>query len=181
MTESSARQLIGIAVPTLREMRMTMLACISGGQTGEADAVDALREAGFAGGPAVYAAFEQWLYENDARAAGDLTIEEFGDQSAKYFRDAGWGSVEFDPKSEDGVASLVMDQCWEADPRANDDNPSCHITTGMLAAFFGELAGYPVAVMETECRSSGGSHCKFLLGNSEMMEYKWEHLGTAED
>ena len=177
MTESSARQLIGIAVPTLREMRTTVLACISAGQAGEAGAVDALRAAGFAGGPAVYAAFEQWLSENSAGSAGELTIDEFGDRSAKYFRDAGWGLVEFDAKSEDGVASLVMDGCWEADPEANDDNPSCHITTGMLAAFFGQLAGYPVAVMETECRSSGGETCKFLLGNSEMMEYKWEHLG----
>jgi len=176
MTESSARQLIGIAVPTLREMRMTMLAGISAGQTDEADAVNALRSAGFAGGPAVYAAFEQWLAENDAGSAGELTIEEFGDRSAKYFRDAGWGSVEFDATSENGVASLMMDQCWEADPSANDVNPACHITTGMLAAFFGQLAGYPVAVMETECRSSGGSCCKFLLGNSEMMEYHWEHL-----
>jgi predicted hydrocarbon binding protein len=176
MTESSARQLIGIAIPTLREMRTTMLAVMSAGQTGEADAVDALREAGFAGGPAIYAAFEQWLAENDAGAAGDLTIEEFGDRSARYFRDAGWGSVEFDAESEEGVASLVMEQCWEADPEASDDNPSCHITTGMLASFFGQLAGYPVAVMETECRSSGGSRCKFLLGNSEMMEYRWEQI-----
>ena len=176
MTESSARQLIGIAVPTLREMRMTVLACISAGQSDDAAGVDALREAGFAGGPAVYAAFEQWLAENNAGSAGELTIDQFGDRSAKYFRDAGWGLVEFDANSEDGVASLVMDQCWEADPSANDDNPACHITTGMLAAFFGQLPGYPVAVMETECRSSGGERCKFLLGNSEMMEYHWEHL-----
>lgn len=174
-------RLIGIAIPTLKELRLTLLAQISAGRSDDAAAVDALREAGFAGGQAIFAAFEQWLAENGAGAAGDLTVEEFGDRAAKYFRDAGWGSVEFDGGSEDGVAVLSIDQCWEAGADENDDNPSCHITTGMLASFFGQVAGFPVAVMETECRSSGGNRCKFLLGNSEMMEYKWEHLGTAED
>jgi hypothetical protein len=47
---------------------------------------------------------------------------------------------------------------------------------GMLASFFGKLAGYPVSVMETECRSAGGDQCRFLLGNSEVMAYRWEKL-----
>ena len=166
-------RLIGIAIPTLKELRLTLLAQISAGQADDAAAVDALREAGFAGGPAIFAAFEQWLAENDAGSAGDLTVEEFGDRAAKYFRDAGWGSVEFDGESGEGVAALSIDQCWEADAKDNEDNPACHITTGMLASFFGQVAGYPVAVMETECRSAGGERCKFLLGNSEMMEYRW--------
>jgi hypothetical protein len=155
---------------------MTTLASISAGDTGDPDAVDSLREAGFVGGPSVYAAFEQWLAENDAEAAANLSIQEFGDRAAKYFRDAGWGSVDFDAASEEGVAVLSMSECWEADPKSGDDQPSCHITTGTLAAFFGELAGYPVAVMETECRSSGGNRCRFLLGNSEIMAYHWSRL-----
>jgi predicted hydrocarbon binding protein len=180
MTDGATRQLIGIAIPTLKQLRLTTLACISAGDSGDADAVDALREAGFAGGPAVYAAFEQWLEENNAGSAANLSIEEFGDRAAKYFRDAGWGLVEFDATSEQGVAVLSMSECWEADAKGEEAQPECHITTGMLAAFFGQLAGYPVAVMETECRSSGGQRCRFLLGNSEMMEYRWETLDKGE-
>src|SRR6476659_6732549 len=115
MTDAVTRELIGIAIPTLKSLRMQTLACISAGQTDDADAVDALREAGFAGGPAVYAAFEQWLVENNAGAAANLSIEEFGDRAAKYFRDAGWGLVDFDATSEEGVAVLTMSDCWEVD------------------------------------------------------------------
>ncbi len=173
MTDIAARQLIGIAIPTLKELRAATLA-------GAGDAVDALREAGFAGGPAVYDAFEQWLSETgeaDApHSATELTIDEFGDRAAQYFRDAGWGVVEFETMEDEGVAALSMDNCWESDPHGVDDEPSCHITTGMLAAFFGKLAGYPVAVMETECRSANGERCRFLLGNSEIMSYHWERI-----
>lgn len=176
MTDTAMRELIGIAVPTLKALRTQMLACISAGQSDDADAVDALREAGFGGGPAVYAAFEQWLVENNAGAAANLSIEEFGDHAAKYFRDAGWGLVDFDATSEEGVAVLSMSDCWEVDSSGYDVHPACHITTGTLAAFFGQLAGYPVAVMETECRSAGGQRCRFLLGSTEMMQYKWEQL-----
>jgi predicted hydrocarbon binding protein len=178
MTETAARQLIGIAVPTLRALRAATLACISAGPAGEADAVDALREAGFVGGAAVYEAFEQWVAETGAPvSAPDLEIEDFGDRVAHYFRDAGWGWVAFDSSSEESVASISMDDCWEADRSAGGSSPSCHITTGMLASFFGKLAGYPVAVMETECRSAHGERCRFLLGNAEVMAFKWEELG----
>jgi V4R domain len=181
MTEIATTQLIGIAVPTLRELRGTALACLSASATGEADAVDALREAGFAGGPAVFEAFEQWLAENgrgsdDSTRAADLTLAEFGKRAADYFRAAGWGIVEFEADKESGVAMLTMDGCWEADRSSQVAEPSCHVTTGMLAAFFGKLAGFPVAVMETECSSAGASACRFLLGNSEVMTYRWEQL-----
>lgn len=177
MTNGTARTLIGIAIPTLRELRAATLACISAGPAGEADAVDALREAGFAGGPAVYEAFEQWLVETDgSEQAADLTVEEFGERAARYFRDAGWGRVDFDSEIEEGVASISMEDCWEADQTAAGSSPSCHITTGMLASFFGKLAGYPVAVLETECRSANAERCRFLLGNAEVMAFKWEAM-----
>jgi predicted hydrocarbon binding protein len=177
MTDASARQLIGIAIPTLHELRAATLACISAGQAGEADAVEALRAAGFAGGWAMYEAFGQWLTESDGSAnAAELTIEEFGDRAARYFRDAGWGRVDFDATTEEGVASISMEDCWEAAAEAGLAAPSCHVTTGMLAAFFGKLAGYPVAVMETECRSANAERCRFLLGNSEVMAVKWAEL-----
>jgi predicted hydrocarbon binding protein len=150
---------------------------MSAGPAGEAHAVDALREAGFAGGPAVYEAFEQWLAESDGSAsAAELTIEEFGDRAAQYFRDAGWGRVEFDAEKEESVATLSMEDCWEVDRNDGRSTPSCHVTTGMLASFFGKLAGYPVAVMEIDCCSANGDRCRFLLGNAEMMAFKWEAM-----
>jgi predicted hydrocarbon binding protein len=178
-----ATQLIGIAIPTLRELRATTRACLSTDPAGEADAVDALRAAGYAGGQAVYEAFEQWLAEEETpaasgerRSAADLTLHEFGDRAARYFRAAGWGDIEFDADPNESVATLAMESCWEVDAAAEETTPSCHVTTGMLAAFFGRLAGYPVSVMETECCSTGAERCTFMLGNSDVMTFRWEEL-----
>ena len=180
---SRATQLIGIAIPTLRELRAAMLSCLAAGPGGDADGVNALRAAGYAGGEAVYDAFEQWLAEEESpaanavsRTAPELTLQEFGERAARYFHAAGWGLVEFDSEQEEGVATLAMGHCWEADSAAPETAPSCHMTTGMLAAFFGRLAGYPVSVMETECCSAGAERCRFLLGNTEVMAFKWEQL-----
>jgi len=183
MENGVASQLIGIAIPTLRELRATTLACLSSGPSGSADAVDALRAAGFAGGDAVYRAFELWLQETGAvpgasslPSAPDLALDEFAAHAADYFRAAGWGLVQFGSEDNDGVATVAVENCWETDPTGSEELPSCHLTTGMLAAFFGKLAGYPVAVMETECRSTGAGHCRFLLGNPEVMAFKWKGL-----
>jgi predicted hydrocarbon binding protein len=176
MAETGTTRLIGIAIPTLRELRGATLASLSASPSGEADAVDALREAGYAGGDAVYEAFETWLRELNSSAAPDLTLDEFGERAAEYFRAAGWGDVEFDSHQDDGIATLTIADCWEADRGAAEAAPSCHVTTGMLAAFFGRLAGYPVSVLETECCSTGAERCSFMLGNSDVMTFKWEQL-----
>jgi predicted hydrocarbon binding protein len=178
MTQSSTTHLVGVAIPTLRELRSAVLAS----STPEA-AVTALREAGFAGGEAVYAAFEQWLAESGATDgssgkadAGELTLEDFGEGTANFFRDAGWGEVAFSRDDDEGVAIVDIVNCWEATGGGAAAGRGCHITTGLLSAFFGRIAGYPVAVLETECCDGEASRCRFLMGNAEMMNYKWEEM-----
>lgn len=145
------------------------------------DAVTALREAGFAGGESVFAAYEQWLAETgitdpaEGRSdSGELTIGEFGRTTSRFFRDAGWGDVTFSPNEDEGVAVVEIANCWEGS--ASPEAPGCHITTGLLAAFFGKIAGYPVAVLETDCCGGEGTSCRFLMGNPEVMQYHWEKL-----
>lgn len=168
-------QLVGVALPTLMELRSAVL------KSAEPDtAVNALREAGFAGGESVHAAFEQWLGESAEGESGDRTpidasellIDEFGERAARFFRDAGWGDVAFSQDDAEGVAIVDIVDCWEGSGTA--PGYGCHITTGLLAAFFGRIAGYPVAVLETECCEGEGSRCRFLMGNAEVMNYKWE-------
>ena len=170
MTDSSATQMVGVGIPTLRELRSVVLASAE-----PALAVNALREAGYAGGTAVLAAFEAWLADRDrdSAGAGELTLDKFGERAAIFFRDAGWGDVTFSPDDAEGVAVVDIANCWEATGRSSN-GPGCHITTGLLAAFFGRIAGYPVAVLETECADDGGATCRFLLGNAEVMNYRWE-------
>ena len=185
MSEVAVVQLIGIAVPTLRELRAATLSTRTTPPSGEADAVDSLRQAGYAGGDAIYEAFEHWLSEasqtgpeseSQPGPAADLALDDFGDRIAQYFRAAGWGEVDFAPEQDEVVATLTVENCWEVEPTADQEKPSCHVTTGMFAAFFGRVAGYPVAVLETECCSAGTDRCRFLLGNTEVMTFKWEQF-----
>jgi len=168
--ESSTVQLVGVAIPTLRQLRETVLSAAD-----TESAVNALREAGYAGGDAVYEAFEQWLRESrgdeSPESAVDLPLDDFGDAAAAFFRNSGWGEVTFSHDEADGVAMLDITGCWEG---ASGDDSGCHVTTGLLASFFGKIAGYPVAVLETECCSGSSSRCRFLMGNAEVMQYKWE-------
>jgi len=178
MTEISTTHLVGVAIPTLRQLRSAVLT-----STAPDAAVTALREAGFAGGEAVYSAFREWLAESGAIGAAsgksdaaDLSLEEFGGEATQFFRDAGWGNVRLSQDDEDGVAIVDIASCWEGASDSSSAVPGCHITTGLLAAFFGQIAGYPVAVLETECCEGDGSRCRFLMGNAEVMNYKWEQM-----
>jgi predicted hydrocarbon binding protein len=173
--ETSNSHLVGVAVPTLRQLRAAIL------KSADADgAVEALREAGYAGGDSIYSAFERWLSEAGAGGdAGSLPLSEFGGKASTFFRDAGWGDVQFSHDDEDGVAIVDIADCWEGMHGESEEDPGCQLTTGMLASFFGRIAGYPVAVLETECSHGESSRCRFVMGNSEMMAYKWQEMQQA--
>jgi len=173
--DSSTTHLVGVAIPTLRELRSAVLTSAE-----PEAAANALREAGFAGGASIYAAFERWLGETGGASAttADLPLTEFGDRTAEFFRDAGWGEVTFSQDDPEGVAIVDIAGCWEG---TADPSSGCHVTTGVLASFFGTIAGYPVAVLETECCAGEGSRCRFLMGTPEMMEWHWERMASASD
>lgn len=177
MMETSNLYLVGVAVPTLRQLRSAILSSAD-----PVEAVAALREAGYAGGETIHSAFEHWLVETGAAEksdAGDLPLEQFGDRAATFFRDAGWGNVQFSHDEDDGVAVVDITNCWEADGSELGAEPTCHLTTGMLASFFGKIAGYPIAVLETECCHGDSSRCRFLMGNADVMNYKWQEMQHA--
>lgn len=172
--ETSSLYLVGVAVPTLRRLRATILSSAD-----PSAAVTALREAGYAGGDSIYSAFDRWLAEtggSDLSDARELPLEQFGDRAATFFRDAGWGNVQFTHEEDEGIAVVDITNCWEAEGGESGDDPSCHLTTGMLASFFGKIAGYPVAVLETECCHGDSSRCRFLMGNADVMNHRWNEM-----
>ena len=179
VTEAAGARLIGVALPTLRKLQVSVMACSDGGE-----AVQTLREAGYLGGAAVHVAFEHWLEESSSSESsepatadpGDLSLSDFGERASHFFRDAGWGEVTFSSDDSDGTAMLDVVNCWESADGPAGEVPGCHITTGMLAAFFGRIAAYPVSVLEAECAGSGSERCRFLLGNAELINYKWESM-----
>jgi len=137
-----------------------------------------LQEAGYAGGAALFAAFNAWTAQHGYGTADSIAAADFPQLATQFFGDLGWGSISMTTLGE-AVAALDCENWGEAEPDAAMEFPGCHLTTGMFADFFGRLAGTPMAVMEVECRSMGSPHCRFLLGNAESLHHVFEEMSRG--
>jgi len=145
-----------------------------------ASAAGYLQEAGYAGGQALFDAFRGWLATRGRGAPESLSVDAFQREATEFFRQAGWGSLALGAM-EDVVATLDSSDWGEADPAGGAELPSCHLTSGMFADFFGRLADAPLAVMEVECRSRGDQRCRFLLGSTDVMQRVYEGMAAGEE
>ena len=141
------------------------------------NAASLLQEAGYAGGQTLYEAFARWLAIRGDASPELLAAAEFGVRAADFFREAGWGSFELG--SLDAVATIDALEWAESDPAFPLEFPGCYYTAGVLADFFGRIAGEPLAVMEVECRSMGGDRCRFLVGSGETMQRVYDEMGQG--
>jgi hypothetical protein len=79
----------------------------------------------------------------------------------------------------DSVVTLDSVNWAESDPASAMQFPGCYLSSGLLADFFGRVAGTPLAVMEVECRSMGSERCRFLLGSSETMQHVYDGMAQG--
>lgn len=127
------------------------------------------REVGFAQGSALHELFRNWLAaESQGAAAAELETDVFWERVADFAEYLGLGRLQVD-LGHPGMAMLSSNDWFEA-ARSGLEQPSCHLTTGLLAAFLHEIAGQDLAVMEVECRSSGGRDCTFVVGSESTLE-----------
>jgi predicted hydrocarbon binding protein len=128
------------------------------------------QDAGYAGGDAVFAAFKSWCNANGLGAPETLAYASFQQAAARFFADTGWGTVTMEPLGDAAVAVDSAD--WaEADPTAAMPYPSCYYSAGMLADFFGRVAGSTIGCLEVECRSTGAARCRFLLASPDVIAH----------
>ena len=166
--------LVGLPRASLFALRAALL------RDGGPEAAAYLQEAGYAGGEALYESFQHWLRTRGKDAAGELELDAFRELALEYFHEAGWGTLAIGTL-HDAVATLDSTNWGESEPESGLEYPSCHFTTGLFADFFGRLAEAPMAVLEVECRSTGASRCRFLLGNAEVMGFLYERMAEGED
>jgi len=132
------------------------------------DTVFALRDAGYAGGDAIYAAFEAFVRERDLIDPQQLEITHFFRRAGEFWTRAGWGETTFEER--DGAFCVVrIGNCWEANADDQPDPRGCHLTVGLLGAFLGRFADYPVAVLETEGPATNSTTVEMIAGNTEMI------------
>lgn len=133
--------------------------------------VDAIRDAGFAAGKALYDHFGGWLAEQGEGHPDRLSDERFPVLLKAYFHGIGWGTVDMQSLSDAVLALDVSD--WGD---ASEQTGGCLVSTGVFAGFFGRLADAPISVLEVEATHQGPGRARFLLGSTEVMGYVWEAM-----
>ncbi|MBA3260380.1 MAG: hypothetical protein H0T68_13060 [Gemmatimonadales bacterium] len=138
-----------------------------------------LQEAGFAGGEELYAEFSEWLLATrGVERPGQLDAQFLSEVLSEFFTDQGWGRLEAAPLSP-AVLALDSPEWAEAAEDGRGEFPSCHLTCGLLADFFGRLSDGLVAVMEVECRSRGDTRCRFLAGAPETLSALYDRMAQG--
>lgn len=132
-----------------------------------AEAADVARRVGFSLGPALVASFEERLDSEGGAPAGDLAPDEFWSRLGEFLASSGWGELEVDDAGP-GVVSLSSATWAEAEGRSTT-HPSCHLSTGMLAAVVSLVAGTDLAILEAGCRAAGADRCTFLVGGRDAL------------
>ena len=138
-----------------------------------------LQEAGFAGGEELYGEFTEWLRSTrGVERPADLDAQFLNEVLSEFFAAQGWGALGIQTL---GGAVLALDSSeWaEASDEGRGEFPSCHLTCGLLADFFGRLSDGLVAVMEVECRSRGDARCRFLAGAPETLSALYERMAQG--
>jgi predicted hydrocarbon binding protein len=138
-----------------------------------------LQEAGYAGGDAVLATFRDWLAARGGNADA-LSFGEFQALATEFFKDTGWGTLEVG-NLNDVVITLDSTDWAEADPSLNIGFPACYYSMGLLADFFGRMAGTQLSCYEVECRSNGAARCRFLLGSAEVIGAVYQRMSEGVD
>ncbi len=166
--------MLAVSRTALSALRMAML------RDGGPEIAAQLRDAGYAGGDAVWGAFTRWMSDHDLPDPSEMNVAEFETRASEYFGDAGWGALTIG--SLEGAVVTVDSVDWgEADPSNQLDGPGCHFSTGMLADFFGRMSEEPLAVLEVECRSAGADRCRFLLGDADVLTFVFEEMDKGEE
>jgi len=138
-----------------------------------------LQEAGFAGGEELYGEFTRWLVSTrGVERPADLDARFLDEALSQFFAEQGWGALTAQAL---GGTVLALDSTeWaEASDEGRGEFPSCHLTCGLLADFFGRLSDGLVAVMEVECRSRGDARCRFLAGAPETLSGLYERMAQG--
>jgi predicted hydrocarbon binding protein len=138
-----------------------------------------LQEAGFAGGEELYAEFTEWLAStHGVERPADLDARFLNEALSQFFTEQGWGALTAQTL---GGTVLALDSTeWaEALDEGRGEFPSCHLTCGLLADFFGRLSDGLVAVMEVECRSRGDARCRFLAGAPETLSALYDRMAQG--
>lgn len=161
-TKSSTPTLLSVPPRALLALRKALLT------RPDLDTVFALRDAAFAGGDAMYEAFRVFVQTRDGIDPQELQLQTFFQRAGEFWTQSGWGQTVFS-ESDGAFCAVEITGCWEAHLDDQPDPRGCHLTVGIIGAFLGKFADYPVAVLEIEGPATDSDRCRFLAGNVSMI------------
>lgn len=161
-TKTSTPPLLSVPPSALLALRKALLT------RPDLDTVFALRDAAFAGGDAMYEAFRAFVQGKDAVDPQELEVQTFFQRAGEFWTQAGWGQTTFS-EADGAFCAVEITGCWEAHVDDQPDPRGCHLTVGIVGAFLGKFADYPVAVLEVEGPATDSDRCRFLAGSMEMI------------
>src|ERR1019366_8596704 len=163
-----------IAPASLHRLRRRLLAA------GPGVAASMLQDAGFATGEALSAAWRARVLERTGvHDADQLDANWFGPLLGELCDSLGWGTITSTAVTD--RALLMSSSDWAEAELASTEHPGCYFTCGCFAAFLTAQSDAPLAVLEVECRSSGGSQCRFLAGSAEMLAGVYDLVAAGRD
>lgn len=144
-------------------------------ESGDFVPLDAIRDAGFAAGQALFEHFAEWLAEQGQDSPTNLSDEQFPWLLEAFLHSQGWGRAELVPLSQAVMALDVSDWSEGGSPHGY----GCLVTTGLLSGFFGRLAGAPISVLDVHAPELAEGRSRFLLGSVDVLDYVWEAMGRG--
>lgn len=142
-------------------------------ESGDLSSLDAIRDAGYAAGQALFDHFAEWLAQQGEDAPADVADERFPWLLEAFLHAQGWGRAELVPVNEAVMALDVSD--W-SEASGLHGGHGCLVTTGLFAGFFGRLAAAPICVLEVDAPDMAPGRSRFLLGSVDVLEYVWEAM-----
>ncbi|HEU4570305.1 MAG TPA: V4R domain-containing protein [Gemmatimonadales bacterium] len=163
----------GVVVPA-----QALLALRQGLEQAGQDPAALMQAAGFATGAHLLQSFASWLGE-----AHGLTDPAQLDQAlldpvlSEFLTALGWGTVTVHALGHGLVA--VDSHDWAEAAPGTATWPSCHLSSGMIASFLGQLGGQVLGALEVECRSRGDARCRFIAGDPDNLHTLYDRLANG--
>lgn len=175
MTAVDNASLVCIGPAALRSLRESLERTLGD------QAAPLLQEVGYAAGPELYQSFKSWLGTRaNVEDPAELDASFLGPMASEFFESKGWGTLTIEQLGNAAFAVDTTDWVEVGDETAASV-PSCHVTTGLLAAFLTELATDVVAVMQVECLTCGDDRCRFLAGAPAVLQRVFDAMTEGRD
>lgn len=129
-------------------------------EVGPLPTIHALHSAGYRAGEDMAPELVESARPRDLEA---LPEDDFWSLLEAFFLRRGWGRMEH-RQPHPAVGLLAASDWAEADDEAEEQQPTCAFTSGLLSSLLTNAAGAPVAVLELRCRSRGDDECHFAFG-----------------